>query len=145
MAHPKWREAAVGLVVPAIVIGIWQAVAVLGWVNPQVLPSPLAVLEKWIAYLLPQQPYDPAAGVSWLRWAVSGELIADAMGSLYRVLAGFAIGAGLALPMGLAMGAQPRVYAWLNPLCSCCGRFRRSPTFPCRSCGSGWAIRPPSS
>ena len=116
----KWRgqlrDTAVGLVVPVLVIALWQAVAMLGWVNPQVLPSPLAVLEKWIAYLLPQQPYDAAAGMSWLAWAVSGELITDAIGSLYRVLAGFVIGAGLALPMGLAMGAQPRVYAWLNPL-----------------------------
>jgi NitT/TauT family transport system permease protein len=115
MAQSQWREAAVGLVVPAVVIGLWQAVAMLGWVNPQVLPSPLAVVEKWIAYLLPLQPYDPAAG-SWIKWAVSGELITDAMGSLYRVVVGFVVGAGLALPVGLAMGAKPRVYAWLNPL-----------------------------
>jgi NitT/TauT family transport system permease protein len=115
MAAWKWREAGVGLIVPVIVVAAWQAVAALGWVNPQVLPSPLAVVEKWIAYLLPLQPYDPAAG-SWLRWAVSGELVTDAIGSLYRVLVGFAIGAGLALPTGLAMGASARVYAWLNPL-----------------------------
>ena len=60
MAKGKWqaqlRDTAVGLVVPAVVIALWQAVAVLGWVNPQVLPSPLAVLEKWVAYLLPLQP-----------------------------------------------------------------------------------------
>ena len=111
----SWRQAAVGMVVPALVIALWQAVAMLGWVNPQVLPSPLAVVEKWIAYLLPLQPYDPAAG-GWLSWAVSGELITDSIGSLYRVVLGFVIGAGLALPIGLAMGAKPRVYDWLNPL-----------------------------
>ena len=116
MAAPSsWRQAAVGMVVPALVIALWQAVAMLGWVNPQVLPSPLAVVEKWIAYLLPLQPYDPAAG-GWLSWAVSGELITDSIGSLYRVVLGFVIGAGLALPIGLAMGAKPRVYDWLNPL-----------------------------
>ena len=38
MAQSKWQQAAVGLVVPAVVIGLWQAVAMLGWVNPQVLP-----------------------------------------------------------------------------------------------------------
>ena len=112
----RWYNALVGLVVPALVIGVWQGVAALGWVNPQVLPSPLAVLQKWWAYLLPLQPYDAAAGMGWLAWALSGELITDALGSLYRVLLGFAIGAGLALPLGLAMGAQPRVYAWFNPL-----------------------------
>ncbi|PHV04560.1 sulfonate ABC transporter permease [Janthinobacterium sp. BJB412] len=115
MANSKWREVGVGLIVPVVVVALWQAAAMAGLVNPQVLPSPLAVLEKWIAYLLPMQPYDPAAG-SWLLWAVSGELITDSIGSLYRVVLGFVIGAGLALPLGLAMGAQPRVYAWLNPL-----------------------------
>ena len=110
-----WRQAAVGTIVPALVLVLWQGVAQFGWVNPQVLPSPVAVVEKWIAYLLPLQPYDPAAS-GWLAWAVSGELITDSIGSLYRVVVGFVIGAGLALPIGLAMGAKPRVYDWLNPL-----------------------------
>src|SRR5947207_108825 len=108
MGKIAWREIGVGLIVPAVVIAAWQAVAMLGWVNPQVLPSPLAVVEKWIAYLLPMQPYSEG---NWLQWALSGELIHDAMGSLYRVIVGFVIGAGLALPLGLAMGASARVYA----------------------------------
>ncbi|MEC5159596.1 MULTISPECIES: ABC transporter permease [unclassified Janthinobacterium] len=115
----QWREIGIGMVVPAAVIGLWQVVAMLGWVNPQVLPSPLAVLQRWIAYLLPVAPfadYAYAGAGAWLGWAVSGELIVDSLGSLYRVAAGFVIGAGLALPLGLAMGAKPRVYAWLNPL-----------------------------
>ena len=107
------REFGVGLVVPALVIGLWQAASSLGWVNPQILPSPLAVVQKWIEYLLPLQPYTDG---NWLVWALSGELIHDAMGSLYRVVVGFLVGAGLALPLGLSMGASPRVYAWLNPL-----------------------------
>ena len=43
------KEIAIGAVAPAILITVWQAAAMLGWVNPQVLPSPLAVSEKWIA------------------------------------------------------------------------------------------------
>jgi NitT/TauT family transport system permease protein len=109
----NWREIGIGMVAPAVVIAIWQAVTMLGWVNPQVLPSPLAVVQKWIAYLLPLQPHTEG---SWLAWAVSGELIVDSLGSLYRVVVGFAIGAGLALPLGLAMGASQHVYAWFNPL-----------------------------
>ncbi len=114
-AASSWRQIGIGLVLPAAVVALWQTVAVMGWVNPQVLPSPLAVAEKWIAYLLPLQPYEPAAG-SWLHWAVSGELITDSLSSLYRVVVGFLIGGGLALPLGLAMGMSNRVYDWFNVL-----------------------------
>ena len=113
MKTSHWRQIGIGLVAPAVVIAVWQAVASMGWVNPQVLPSPLAVVEKWIAYLLPLQPYAEGSRLSWM---FSGELIVDSIGSMYRVLVGFLIGAGLALPLGLAMGASQRVYAWFNPL-----------------------------
>jgi NitT/TauT family transport system permease protein len=113
MKKLQMREIGIGLVAPAVVIAAWQAVAALGWVNPQVLPSPLAVVEKWVAYLLPLQPFRDG---SWLAWAISGELIVDSIGSMYRVVVGFLIGAGLALPLGLAMGASQRTYAWFNPL-----------------------------
>ena len=102
-----------------MIIALWQAVAMLGWVNPQVLPSPLAVVQKWIAYLLPMQPYTEGSRLAWI---FSGELIIDSIGSMYRVLVGFFIGAGLALPIGLAMGASPRggnrasVRSWAWPM-----------------------------
>ncbi|QJE00572.1 ABC transporter permease [Massilia forsythiae] len=120
MVKRRWQDAAAGLVVPVVAIGIWQWVASMGWVNEHVLPSPLAVWRKWVAYLLPLQDYaawrdnNPHGGR--LAWAVSGELVVDSLGSLYRVVVGFAVGAGLALPLGLAMGASRIVYAWLNPL-----------------------------
>ncbi len=98
---------------PVVLIAVWQSVATLGWVNPQMLPSPLAVVQKWIAYLLPLQPYTEGSRLAWM---FSGELVVDSLGSMYRVLVGFAIGAGLALPLGLAMGASDRAYAWCNPL-----------------------------
>jgi NitT/TauT family transport system permease protein len=113
MKKANLREIGVGMVAPAVVVALWQLVASLGWVNPQVLPSPLAVVQKWIAYLLPLQPHTEG---SWFLWAMSGELLVDSCTSMYRVLLGFAIGAGLALPLGLAMGASQRVYTWFNPL-----------------------------
>ena len=116
MAGPfKWREVGAGVIVPLVLIAIWQTVSSLGWVNEHVLPSPWAVVTRWVAYLLPPKPLAEFEG-SWAAWAVSGELILDATGSMYRVLVGFLVGAGLALPLGLVMGASPRVYAWLNPL-----------------------------
>jgi NitT/TauT family transport system permease protein len=120
MAKRRWQDIAVGLVVPAVAIGLWQWVASMGWVNEHVLPSPLAVWNKWVAYLLPLQDFNtwhennPDGGR--LAWAFSGELIIDALGSLYRVVVGFAVGAGLALPLGLAMGASRIAYSWMNPL-----------------------------
>ena len=114
MAKANWREIGVGLVVPVAIVALWQAAASLGWVNENVLPSPLEVVRKWVAYLLPLQARLPEVG--WWSWALSGELIVDSLGSMYRVLSGFLVGAGLALPLGLAMGANKHVYAWFNPL-----------------------------
>lgn len=120
MVKRRWQDIAVGLVVPVMAIGIWQWVAGMGWVNANILPSPLAVWHKWVAYLMPLQDFktwhenNPDGG--WWSWALSGELIIDSLGSLYRVVVGFAVGAGLALPLGLAMGASRIVYAWMNPL-----------------------------
>lgn len=111
MKRQAWRRSAIGLVVPALAIAVWQASCVWGKIDPQMLPSPLAVAQKWLAYLLPLQPH---AEGSWLAWAVSGEMILDSITSMYRVVLGFLIGAGLALPLGLAMGASERVYTWFN-------------------------------
>ena len=111
----KWRELGAGLIVPIVLIAVWQTACSLGWVNEHVLPSPWAVVTRWVAYLLPPRSFAETGG-SWLAWAISGELILDATGSMYRVVVGFVVGAGLALPLGLVMGASPRVYAWLNPL-----------------------------
>src|SRR5438874_946053 len=117
MTKRKRQDIAVGLVVPIVAIAVWQVVASMGWVNQNVLPSPLQVWRKWVAYLLTLQNYVTwhanNAGGGRLAWAFSGELIVDSLGSLYRVLVGFAVGAGLALPLGLAMGASRGVHAWL--------------------------------
>lgn len=103
-----------GFLVPVAIIALWQLFSSLGWVDPLVLPSPWAVVHKWLEYAAPLKPYDAADG-SRLAWIFSGELPADAVGSLYRVLAGFLIGAGLALPLGLLMGSSQRLYGLINP------------------------------
>lgn len=111
-----WSDAATGMVVPLLAIALWQWVAASGLVDRQVLPAPLDVWRKWVDYLLPLEPFAQYTEGGWVRWALSGELPLDILASLYRVAVGFAIGAGLALPLGLAMGASPRVHAWINPL-----------------------------
>lgn len=112
----RWNDAATGLVVPVLAIALWQWVAASGLVDRQVLPAPLDVWRKWVDYLLPLEPFAQYGDGGWIEWAFSGELPVDIVASLYRVVVGFAIGAGLALPLGLAMGASGRVHAWMNPL-----------------------------
>jgi NitT/TauT family transport system permease protein len=103
------------LLVPLLLLLVWEIVSRAGWVSPLILPSPGAVATRWWAYLLPRAPYDASAG-SFLAWAVSGELPQDAAISLLRIAGGFALGGGLALPLGLAMGAWPAAYQLLNPV-----------------------------
>ena len=64
------------------------------------------------------QVFEGTSGVDNLRTAVrfSGELPHDALASIIRVVGGFAIGAGLALPLGLLMGGSARFYQLMNPL-----------------------------
>lgn len=104
-----------GAAIPLAAVALWQALSVSGAINPQVLPSPVAVLARWWAYLLPTEPYDPTGG-SWFVWLLSGEMPLDIYASLYRVVAGFAVGAGLALPLGLMMGTSERVHKLFDPL-----------------------------
>jgi NitT/TauT family transport system permease protein len=103
-----------GLIVPALVLALWQALSQSGAFRPEILPPPWAVVTRWAAYLAPQEALAP--GYDWLAWLNSSEMLSDATSSLYRVLAGFAIGGGLALPLGLLMGADKRVYALFDPL-----------------------------
>jgi NitT/TauT family transport system permease protein len=110
----KLKDFAHGALVPAILIILWEAGSRFGLFSEVLLPSPTAVAIKWWAYLLPLQPQE--AGQSYLAWLVSGEMLHDAYSSLFRVIAGFIIGAGLALPLGLLMGASPRIYDLFNPL-----------------------------
>jgi NitT/TauT family transport system permease protein len=92
------RTLARGAAVPLALLFVWEVVARVHLVSPIVLPAPTAVAGKW------------------LQGVLSGELPRDAAASLFRVALGFLVGAGLALPAGLAMGAYPRVHELFNPL-----------------------------
>jgi NitT/TauT family transport system permease protein len=109
------RRWLIGLLVPALVIGAWQAAASAELVSAYALPSPLAVVAKWWEYLVPMEPFDPAQG-GRLAWLLSSELLGDALASLYRVVMGFVLGAAMALPLGLLMGASDRAHQLMNPL-----------------------------
>ena len=104
-----------GTIVPVVLLIVWEALTQSGFINPQILPAPSQVLLRWIDYLKPLEQYDPA-NMSYLAWFFSGELPHDALASIIRVVGGFGIGAGLALPLGLLMGGSTRIYQLMNPL-----------------------------
>ncbi|BDD91486.1 ABC transporter permease [Pandoraea sp. XJJ-1] len=101
-----------GVLIPLAVVVIWQIVTGLGWINPIILPSPLAVVAKWWQYLKPTVTMADGVGA----WLNSSELLMDAANSLYRVVMGFLVGAVIALPLGLLMGTSSRIYGLFNPL-----------------------------
>lgn len=103
-----------GFIVPVLVLALWQLLSAYGVIRPQILPSPLAVVTRWFAYLAPMEAWQP--GTNWFVWLLSGEMLADAYASLRRVGTGFALGAGLALPLGVLMGADRRINALFDPL-----------------------------
>lgn len=110
----KLKNFTQGALVPLLILLAWEACSRAGLFSAVVMPAPSAVAAKWWAYLLPAQPQE--VGQGYLAWVLSGELLHDAWSSLFRVVAGFLIGAGLALPLGLLMGASTRIHALFNPL-----------------------------
>lgn len=92
---PRWARTPLGLVVPLLVVGVWQWVTTSGRVPSYRLPGPLAVWE---------------AGVDLARRGLLVEYVAI---STQRVLLGFAIGAGLGLSLGALVGLSRRADALL--------------------------------
>ncbi len=87
---PRLPPAALGWLLPALILLGWEALARAGHIPPTLLPAPSAVL---------------AAG---LRLARSGELGANAWISTQRALAGLLVGGGIGLALGLANGLSRR-------------------------------------
>jgi NitT/TauT family transport system permease protein len=102
-------------IVPLTVLVVWQVLSQSGFVKPVILPSPIAVIARWYHYLSPTEALGEDLG-SWWAWLASSELLSDAYASLHRVVVGFLIGAGLALPLGLLMGADRRIEGLFDPL-----------------------------
>lgn len=93
---PKAGDDRQGIILPVLVLLIWQAISVSGRVNPVLMPSPLSICE---------------AAADMLG---SGELAAHLQVSIVRVLEGFAIAALFSIFLGGAMGLFQRVFSFLN-------------------------------
>ena len=106
LKHP-WTLGILGV---SVVLLFWGLISGSGLVDKLFLPSPQAVLQ--------------AGQVQWS----SGTLIKDALASVQRVFIGFALSAGLALPVGIAMGTNPVVCRLLEPLMGLI-RYMPAPAF----------------
>jgi NitT/TauT family transport system permease protein len=84
-----------GLISPLLA---WAWLHNSGLVDPIFLPGPIEVLTRLVS------------------WTMEDDLWGDTMISMYRVMAGFAISAVIALPLGLLIGAFKPVEALLEPL-----------------------------
>ena len=88
---------ALGLAPWAIIVSLWYGVRVSGWVNPALVPSPLEVLDKFIALALDRL---------WM----------DAWMSTRRVFLGVALGIAVAVPVGFALGWYRGVRQFIDPV-----------------------------
>jgi NitT/TauT family transport system permease protein len=104
--HP-WALGTLGI---SIVLLLWFLITSSGTVNKLFLPSPQAV---WQA--------------GQLQWS-TGLLLKDAVASIQRVFIGFALSAGLALPVGIGMGSNVVICRLLEPLMGLI-RYMPAPAF----------------
>jgi NitT/TauT family transport system permease protein len=104
--HP-WALGTLGIL---SVLLLWFIATASGQVNKLFLPSPQAVWQ---------------AGQQ--QWS-SGLLLKDALASIQRVFIGFAMSAGVALPLGIAMGTNAVICRLLEPLLGLI-RYMPAPAF----------------
>lgn len=104
--HP-WTLGVAGI---GLVLLLWALVSNSGLVDRLFLPTPQAVVH--------------AGQVQWS----SGLLVRDALASVQRVFLGFALSAGLALPIGIAMGSNTVICRLLEPLMGLI-RYMPAPAF----------------
>jgi NitT/TauT family transport system permease protein len=90
-----WLFALLGLLAP---LGLWWLLAGGEGVDKVFLPSPADVFRRLV------------------QWYVEDDLMADVWISVWRVSAGFALSAVIALPLGLLVGTFRPVQAFLEPL-----------------------------
>jgi ABC-type nitrate/sulfonate/bicarbonate transport system permease component len=93
------RSRVLSVALPAALFATWEILASLG-ILPAFLVSPWIIANEFVTL------------------AASGELVEHASASLYRSLAGFALGAAGGLALGLLSGVSPKVAGFFDPLVS---------------------------
>ncbi|MCI1858197.1 MAG: ABC transporter permease [Sporolactobacillus sp.] len=92
-----WHKVIIGLMVPLVILIVWQLIGSMRWVAKTVLPTPTDIL---------------LAGKSLI---LSGILFNDLRISVIRAAVGFLIGGGLGLFFGMLVGLSSRSENLLDP------------------------------
>ncbi|NQX61075.1 ABC transporter permease [Paenibacillus qinlingensis] len=93
----NYKKYVYGLILPVIIIAVWQLVGSLHWVAPQLLPTPINIFKAFISLIS------------------DGILFDNLSVSIYRAVIGFAIGGGLGLLSGLLVGFFRKTEYTLDP------------------------------
>lgn len=93
----SFKKVLQGLVLPLIVIILWEILSGLGWLNVYLIPPPTQIGDRLLII------------------AGSGELIKHLGASLYRVVCGFSLALCIALPLGFLLGLAPGARDLLSP------------------------------
>jgi len=95
-----------GLLLPLLLLALWEGISRFNLVPAYLLPSPEQVLITAKSYIFDQPGSGPYSGRFW------GDLSA----SLVRVVSGFSLAALCAIPLGLCSGRIERINALLSGL-----------------------------
>ena len=91
---PAWLK---GIALPLVIVVIWQAISTTGLVASNVLPGPIQIVQTFIDLV------------------VGGELFGHLQISILRAIAGFLLGAGIALVFGFLVGFSRRSESYVDP------------------------------
>lgn len=88
----NWLDRALPLVGVLVLFGVWWLIAVSGWVNPVLLPTPIATLGTLV------------------RGMFSGTMLPDFWATVLRTFSAFLLAAVLGVPIGVALGSSEKLY-----------------------------------
>ncbi len=87
-----WLDRGLPLVGVLVLFGVWWLIAVSGWVNPVLLPTPIATLDTLV------------------RGMFSGTMLPDFWATVLRTFSAFLLAAVIGVPVGVALGSSEKLY-----------------------------------
>lgn len=96
----SFRKLSQGLILPVLILALWEILSGFGWLNIYLIPPPSQILDRLLII------------------TGNGELMKHIGASLYRVVCGFSLALSIALPLGFLLGLVPAVRSFLAPILS---------------------------